>query len=145
MLPAVLARGGQQTIRAEHRLDTADRLARTVPVLDQREADVGITIVAKANPRRDANLRFIKQLFRKLQRPHGGADQQRCVELFTANMPGENLYHAKLHRDTIACFGRFPWRNDALGRPASAAENRVMQAGGYGALISGKLSLDDLA
>ncbi|SAL90937.1 hypothetical protein KPHVMX_250220 [Klebsiella pneumoniae] len=34
MLPAALARGGQQTIRAEHRLDTADRLARTVPVLD---------------------------------------------------------------------------------------------------------------
>ncbi len=63
VLPAALARGGQQTIRAEHRLDTADRLARTVPVLDQREADVGITIVAKANPRRDANLRFIKQLF----------------------------------------------------------------------------------
>ncbi len=31
---AALARGGQQTIRAEHRLDTADRLARTVPVLD---------------------------------------------------------------------------------------------------------------
>ena len=72
------------------------------------------------------------------------ADQQRCVELFTANMPGENPYHAKLHRDTIACFGRFPWRNDALGRQPTQAETRVMEAGGYGALASGKLSLDDV-
>ena len=72
------------------------------------------------------------------------ADQQRCVELFTANMPGENLYHAKLHRDTIACFGRFPWRNEALGRQPTQAETRVMEAGGYGALASGKLSLDDV-
>ena len=72
------------------------------------------------------------------------ADQQRCVELFTANMPGENLYHAKLHRDTIACFGRFPWRNDALGRQPTPAETRVMEAGGYGALVSGKLSLADV-
>ncbi len=73
------------------------------------------------------------------------ADQKRCIDLFRENMPGESLQHAEMHHDTIAKFGRFPWRNDALGRPASAAENRVMQAGGYGALISGKLLLDDLA
>ena len=73
------------------------------------------------------------------------ADQDRCIALFDAYMPGENLAHAKLHRDTIACFGRFPWRNAALGRTPTQAESRVMAAGGYGALVSGKLSLDDLA
>ncbi|RCW85870.1 DUF924 family protein [Paracoccus lutimaris] len=72
------------------------------------------------------------------------ADQHRCIELFRAHMPGENLEHAELHRDTIACFGRFPWRNDALGRQPTQAETRMMDAGGYGALVSGKLSLDDL-
>ncbi|KGJ03736.1 Uncharacterized conserved protein, DUF924 family [Paracoccus halophilus] len=73
------------------------------------------------------------------------ADQHRCVALFAAHMPGENLRHAELHRDTIARFGRFPWRNAALGREPGPAENQVMQAGGYAALVSGKLSLDDLA
>ncbi|AUH35101.1 DUF924 family protein [Paracoccus tegillarcae] len=72
------------------------------------------------------------------------ADQDRAVELFTERMPGENLLHAKWHRDTIAHFGRFPWRNEALGREPTAAETKVMEAGGYGALVSGKLSLADL-
>ena len=72
------------------------------------------------------------------------ADQHRCVELFLAHMPGENVGHAELHRDTIACFGRFPWRNDALGRAHTQAETRVMQAGGYAALVAGKLSLADV-
>ncbi|HWL58161.1 MAG TPA: DUF924 family protein [Paracoccus sp. (in: a-proteobacteria)] len=72
------------------------------------------------------------------------ADQERAVELFAEFMPGENLRHAELHRDTIARFGRFPWRNAALGRTPTEAERRVMEAGGYGALVSGKLLLDDL-
>lgn len=71
------------------------------------------------------------------------ADQDHAVALFRAHMPGENLRHAELHRDTIARFGRFPWRNAALGRVPTPAENRVMQAGGYAALVSGKLSLVD--
>jgi len=72
------------------------------------------------------------------------ADQERAVELFAEFMPGENLRHAELHRDTIARFGRFPWRNAALGRAPTEAEKRVMEAGGYGALVSGKLLLDAL-
>lgn len=72
------------------------------------------------------------------------SDQHRAVDLFRRFMPGENLRHAELHRDTIARFGRFPWRNAALGRVPTAAETRVMQAGGYAALVSGKLSLDAL-
>ena len=72
------------------------------------------------------------------------ADQERAVELFAERMPGENLIHAEIHRDTIAKFGRFPWRNEALGRTPTDAERRVMEAGGYGALVSGKLSLADL-
>ena len=71
-------------------------------------------------------------------------DQNRAVALFEERMPGENLRHAHLHRDVIRHFGRFPWRNEALGRQPTQAETRVMEAGGYGALASGKLSLDDV-
>lgn len=72
------------------------------------------------------------------------ADQDRALELFSEFMPGESLVHAKAHRDTIVKFGRFPWRNNALGRTPTPAEEQVMQAGGYGAIVSGKLSLDAL-
>lgn len=72
------------------------------------------------------------------------ANQNRAVELFAEFMPGENLRHAELHRDAIAHFGRFPWRNAALGRVPTPQEDRVMAAGGYGALVAGKLSLADL-
>ena len=71
-------------------------------------------------------------------------DQDRSVALFAGRMPGESLLHARIHRDTIAKFGRFPWRNEALGRTPTEAERMVMEAGGYGALVSGKLSLADL-
>ena len=65
------------------------------------------------------------------------ADQNHAVALFAERMPGENLRHAQLHRDTIAKFGRFPWRNAALGRVPTAAEQALMDDGGYGALVSG--------
>ncbi|PZO64962.1 MAG: hypothetical protein DI498_10275 [Paracoccus denitrificans] len=71
-------------------------------------------------------------------------DQNRAVTEFRDKMPGENLRHAELHRDTIARFGRFPWRNAALDREPTEDEQKVMDAGGYGALVSGRLSLADL-
>lgn len=73
------------------------------------------------------------------------AAQNRAVALFAERMPGENLRHAKLHRDTIEKFGRFPWRNQALGRESTPGEEQLLAAGGYGALVSGKLSLADIA
>lgn len=70
------------------------------------------------------------------------ADQNRAVALFQRNMPGENLRHAELHRDAIAAFGRFPWRNQALGRKNTAREQAILDAGGYMALVNGTVSLD---
>ena len=67
--------------------------------------------------------------------------QDRAVALFAERMPGENLRHARLHRDTIAAFGRFPWRNAALGRISTPEERQLLDAGGYGALVSGKVVL----
>lgn len=70
-------------------------------------------------------------------------DQNRAVSLFEERMPGDNLRHARLHRDVIRRFGRFPWRNDMLGRETSAQERAFLEQGGYGALVQGRLSLAD--
>lgn len=69
------------------------------------------------------------------------ADQDYAVSMFETHMPGESVTHAKLHRDTIAAFGRFPWRNKALGRQSTVAEQEILDAGGYAALVSGKVAL----
>lgn len=55
------------------------------------------------------------------------AMQDRAVELFTrlaAAHPGfdSQVDYARRHRDVIARFGRFPHRNEALGRVSSAEE-----------------------
>jgi uncharacterized protein (DUF924 family) len=62
-------------------------------------------------------------------------DQDRCVRLMKERMPegGKgNLLHAKVHREVIRQFGRFPYRNEALGRKFTAAETAYIAAGGYG-------------
>lgn len=62
-------------------------------------------------------------------------DQDRCVRLMCERMPetGEdNLLHARAHRDVIRQFGRFPYRNDALGRSSTQAEVEYLASGGYG-------------
>jgi uncharacterized protein (DUF924 family) len=63
-------------------------------------------------------------------------DQDRCVRLMLTRMPqtgGRNLPHAVAHRDLIRRFGRFPYRNAALGRVSTAAETAWLAAGGYAA------------
>jgi len=60
------------------------------------------------------------------------ADQNFCVELFEGFAPqGGNLRFAILHRDIIAQFGRFPHRNDALGRTSTPEEIAYLDDGGF--------------
>lgn len=60
-------------------------------------------------------------------------DQELAIELFASRMPegNNNLHHARLHRDVIAKFGRFPYRNEALGRESTAQERAYLDGGGY--------------
>jgi len=65
-------------------------------------------------------------------------DQERCVRLMCERMPEHgpsNLLHAQAHRDVIRQFGRFPYRNDALGRATSMHEVAYLEAGGYSATL----------
>lgn len=66
------------------------------------------------------------------------ADQDRSAALFVSSMPetgASNLTHAKAHREIIRRFGRFPYRNNALGRDTTAEETAFLEAGGYGAML----------
>jgi len=64
-------------------------------------------------------------------------DQDRGVRLFKARMPGgDNLLHARAHREVIRRFGRFPYRNAALGRETTRPEQDFLDAGGYGAIVN---------
>ncbi len=61
------------------------------------------------------------------------AHQDRAVRLFAMNeYGGGNLSHARAHRWVVREFGRFPYRNAALRRVTSAAEQAFLDAGGYG-------------
>ncbi len=60
------------------------------------------------------------------------ADQERCVRLIATHLEGaENLLHAKVHREVIRRFGRFPYRNEAIGRVSTPAETAYLVDGGY--------------
>ncbi|MET4130074.1 DUF924 family protein [Roseovarius sp. MBR-6] len=65
-------------------------------------------------------------------------DQERCIRLICERMPEHgpgNLLHARAHREVIRRFGRFPYRNAALGRASTAPERTFEDEGGYGALV----------
>jgi len=65
-------------------------------------------------------------------------DQERCIRLIKERMPktgAGNLLHARAHREVIRLFGRFPYRNTALGRVSTASERSFVENGGYGAAL----------
>jgi uncharacterized protein (DUF924 family) len=64
------------------------------------------------------------------------ADQAFAVACFTTRMEGaETALHARAHQRIIQRFGRFPFRNAALGRVSTPAEERFIAEGGYGAIV----------
>ena len=87
----------------------------------------------------DQNFGFDKRAFLYLPFEHSESllDQHTSVGLFSAlrdqtpqgerHLTGNYLQHAHQHRDTIMRFGRFPFRNAALGRPSTAAELEYME------------------
>lgn len=58
------------------------------------------------------------------------ADQEKAVELIRPLGP-ELLHYAEVHREAIARFGRFPHRNQLLGRDTTAEEQAFLDSGGF--------------
>jgi uncharacterized protein (DUF924 family) len=59
------------------------------------------------------------------------ADQLHCVALFENTDNAENLKYAREHADIIERFGRFPHRNNVLGRDSTEAEQAFLDGGGF--------------
>ena len=57
--------------------------------------------------------------------------QERSIALFEAIDDPENLRYAHVHLDIIQKFGRFPHRNEVLGRTSSVEELKFLAAGGF--------------
>ena len=65
-------------------------------------------------------------------------DQDRAVRLILTRMPKigtDNLLHAKAHREVIRRFGRFPNRNQVVGRETPLAEAKFLKDGGYSGIV----------
>ena len=64
------------------------------------------------------------------------ADPTLGVECFTNRMDSaQNLLHARAHQSIIKRFGRFPFRNDALGRTFTPEEKVFMDDGAYASVV----------
>lgn len=69
-------------------------------------------------------------LYMPLMHSEDLADQDTCVALFAKVPNSDNLKYAQEHRDVIVRFGRFPHRNDVLGRASTDEELAYLAAGG---------------
>ena len=94
---------------------------------------------AKSSIKRGWDLRItepVRQFFyMPLMHSESLTDQDRAVRMFMTRMPDTgagNLLHARAHREVIRNFGRFPGRNAALNRRATAHEAAYEASGGYG-------------
>ncbi len=65
-------------------------------------------------------------------------DQDDSVRLIQERMPqtgADTLLHARAHREVIRRYGRFPYRNAALGRTSTKAEVEFMASGAYASVV----------
>mgnify|MGYP003625723707 FL=1 len=64
------------------------------------------------------------------------ADHILAVRYMTDRMSGgTGALHARAHQEIIRLFGRFPFRNAALGRESTDEERAFLADGGYGAIV----------
>ncbi|MFB2530987.1 DUF924 family protein [Paracoccus sp. p4-l81] len=117
--------------RDDPRAYASDALSRD---LARGAIDAGADLAVEGAPRQFFYLPFMHS--------EALADQDRAIALFDDRLPGDNQRHARLHRDVIARFGRFPWRNADLGRATTPDEAAFLAAGGYGAMVRGAVTLE---
>ena len=60
------------------------------------------------------------------------AEQDFCIERCRASGDDDGVKHGLIHRETIAKFGRFPYRNAVLGRVNTQEEIDFLQGAAHG-------------
>jgi uncharacterized protein (DUF924 family) len=64
-------------------------------------------------------------------------DQATCVRLIDERLAEpDQILHSRAHQKVIADFGRFPFRNAALGRATTPEEQAFLDAGAYPGLVA---------
>jgi uncharacterized protein (DUF924 family) len=98
--------------------------------------------VAAIESRFDIEVAPLESMFLYLPLEHceDMESQERCVSLFRSLLERapvdqkprfeSSLSYAIRHRDVISRFGRFPHRNEILGRPSTAEEVSYLESGG---------------
>lgn len=105
---------------------------------DVRALALALELIERGDDRR---LPPLRRWFAYLPLEHAEdlALQQRCVQLFEDLLADAGAHHeaiagaldyARRHRDVIARFGRFPHRNEILGRATMADEHAFLQQPG---------------
>lgn len=109
---------------------------------DAFASDKSARAAAKFAIERDWDMRILEPVrqffYLPLMHSESLIDQDRAVRLFASKMPQtgpDNLRHACAHREVIRQFGRFPYRNAALGRTTTKHEADWMAEGGYAAAL----------
>ena len=127
--------------------ETAEGAIALVIVLDQFSRNIfrGTARAFSADPlARDVSRRAIARGFDREVEPamrsffyvpfmhsENLADQDYCLELYRASGDAEGIKYAEIHRDAIQRFGRFPHRNEMLGRKSSGDEIAYLDSGGF--------------
>jgi uncharacterized protein (DUF924 family) len=75
----------------------------------------------------DLNAQELQFLYLPFSHGENAAMQARAVELFAKPGLGDALSYAREHKAVIDRFGRFPYRNRALGRATTAEEEAFLQ------------------
>ena len=119
-LVIVLDQFPRNMFRGDARTYASDRLAREVA---HRAIGRGV------DTRIDGALREF--LYLPLMHSEHLPDQLHCIELSRAAGHAENLKWAEHHADIIRRFGRFPHRNQILGRANTSEEQAFLDQGGF--------------
>jgi uncharacterized protein (DUF924 family) len=116
----VLDQFPRNMFRNSARAFAADPLARTIAV---RALERGF----------DQRVAMVERYFFYLPFEHSEtlADQERAVALNRASGDADALKWAAVHADIIRRFGRFPHRNNVLGRVTTADEQAFLDGGGF--------------
>lgn len=105
-------------------------------------SDKSARAAAKIAINRDWDLRIAEParqfFYMPLMHSENLIDQDRCVRLMHCRMSpeGTSLIHARTHREVIRQFGRFPYRNAALGRVNTEAEQSYLDGAGYRGVLA---------
>ena len=119
-LVIILDQFPRNMFRDDIRTYSSDPLAREVATR---------AIARGADQRIEAAL--LEFLYLPLMHSEHLADQQRCVELFRKAGNTDNLGYAQDHADIIRRFGRFPHRNNILGRTTTPEEQAFLDHDGF--------------